>query len=59
MGELERLRKRAERLREINVKLKTEILRLGQESRERETEIERLEMEIKSLVEIVEPGGWK
>ena len=59
MNDKERLEKRAERLRQINVKLKAAILGLKTNNKRLDAQIDRLEEEVKSLVEIIEPGSWK
>ncbi len=56
--DMKRLQKRAERLREINIKTRAEILRLRESNKRKDTEIGRLEGEVKSLVEVIEPGSW-
>lgn len=58
MTEIERLKKRAEKLRGLNVKHRAEILRLREESKKNDAEITRLEGEVESLVEIIQPGSW-
>jgi hypothetical protein len=58
MDKLERLRKRAERLREINVKLKASILSSKKTNAEQAAEIIRLEGEIRSLLLVQKSGCW-
>ena len=58
MTELERLNKRAEKLRVLNLKHRGEILRLRQLCIEQEKEIARLEGEVKSLTAVTDAGCW-
>ena len=59
MTEIERLKKRAERYRQLNVGNRAKVWRLKEACKEKDAEVERLEREVKSLVEIIEPGSWK